>query len=328
MAIASSTPVPTLEGWVPASKLTSGTVVFNQKGEPQPILSVQHYIPSTCYEVVFDDGLTLTGDRHMSMQLQTWKWRMRYASWQKSLATSKYAKKSMKRPLVRKTAAELYKGPLIRKDGKTEYSLAIADPVQFSWIDQPVPAYVFGFWLGTRSPSGYHWAPISADMELIKKKLRKHGFFVATRKSSGGRLKMEFRPSVKDSFLFAGHDIVYDLPFTYLMGSVEQRFALLEGLEDAREAYQIKKCKKFVFSGKSWHTIRLRQSLLESLGFKTLLSHNKSRDYYQLSYAKNAKSPVYTRRFVKKVNKIAPVQCTHVETEHPMLVNEGFLAVC
>lgn len=328
MAIASSTPVPTLEGWVPASRISTSSVVFDQNGEPQPVKAVQHYVPSACYEIFFDDGLTVVGDRHLRMTLQTWKWRMRYASWQKSLATSKYAKKSMKRPLVTKTAAELYKGPLIRADGKTEYSLALSGPVQFPWVDQPVPAYVFGFWLATRTPLGKHWVPTGADLEAIRKRLRKHGFFIRTWKSSNRKMRMEFRPSIKDSFLFAGHDIAFDLPFTYLMGSAEQRKELLEGLEDGKDAHLLEKSKKFAFSGKSWHSIRLRQSLLESLGYKTLLSHVKIDDYYQLSYAKNAKSPVYTRRFIKKVNKITPVQCSHIETERPMLVNEGFLAVC
>lgn len=328
MAVSASTPVPTTEGWLPASKISTSTTVFDQTGAPQPVTGVQLYVPSACYEVHLDDGLAVTGDRHMSFQLQTVKWRMRYASWQKSLATSKYAKKSMKRPLVTKNAAELFKGPLIRADGKTEYSLATAGPAQFPWADLPVPPYVLGFWLGTRTKSGYHWVLPSMDLEQIKKRFRRHGFFIATRKSSGGRLKMEFRPSVKDSFLFANQEIPADLPFLYLLSSVEQRQELLEGLEDARDSVKLKNLKKFSFVSRSWRSIRLRQSLLESLGYKTLMTHEKNVDHYRLTYAKNAKSPVYLRRFLKKVKKVAPVQCAHIKTERPMLVGEGFLAVC
>lgn len=327
MAIESRTPVPTTEGWVLASQLRVGDLVFNPRGEPQPVRATQLYIPGECYEVSLDDGLSVIGDRHMSFKLQTRKWRQRHAKWQKSLATSKYAKKSMKRPLVVRNAKELFKGPLVRKDRTKEYSIGNCEPVQFPHADLPVPPYVFGFWFGTLSPSGYHWVPSDCDLERVKKRFRAHGFFIRTFKSSGGKEKMSFRPSVKDSFLFAGAEIPTIIPFSYLLSSPEQRAELLEGLMDSKNAKPNKRYGKHSFTEASWASIRRKQALVESLGYKTILSKREKRESYTLYFAPTSKNPVYTRRFIKKVEKIPPSQCAHIETDEPFLVGEGFLAV-
>ena len=122
MAVTSDTPVPTTEGWVRAHALTTKHVVFDVEGNPQPVKGVQLYIPAECYEASFHDGVAVRGDRHMSFELQDKTWRDRRGSWAKNRG-KKGARKSMKRPLKKKSVHELSRESLARRmaDVSTHY---------------------------------------------------------------------------------------------------------------------------------------------------------------------------------------------------------------
>jgi len=323
VAVTSDTPVPTTEGWVRAHALTTKHVVFDVEGNPQPVKGVQLYIPAECYEASFHDGVAVRGDRHMSFELQDKTWRDRRGSWAKNRG-KKGARKSMRRPLKKKSVHELSRESLAREDGRREYSLPVTSPVKYSWVDLPVPPYVVGVFLATLSPTGRHWLREKHDIKRMRARSREHGYSIVTRKHKNGDTLMEFRPPLATSFSVYGEGAPDSVPFSYMSASPEQREQLLDGFLDG---YGSKKDLVEIVEH-SWGRIRKLQGLVESLGYRSRLLKHETRGYFTLEFYKNREKPSNLYRFLSKINKITPKQCAHVLTERPFLVEEGFLAVC
>jgi replicative DNA helicase len=325
MALTADTPVPTANGWVRAADLRVGDVVFNPSGGAQPVKVVQTYIPDSCYRVQFDDGLTLEGDRRLTLKLQTKNYRDAYSKWIKNRG-KKYSKPNRSN-LAPRTMHELYKGDLRHPDGRWQYSVQNVEPLAFPWVDLPVPPYVFGIWFGSLGPTGRHYVR-TMDVEHVKKRLRQYGFTILVKKRKNGTKVLEFRPSVKDSFLFAGAEIPKNVPFYYILSAPEQRRELLEGILDSGTCNFHAKLQKHAIFDKRMDVIRRFQSLLESLGYKTVLDKRPDRAHYNLFFRKNPKNSPLARRFVRKVAKVEPKACVHVAADDQIVVGEGFIPVC
>lgn len=326
MAIAAETPVPTPNGFVLASDLKPGSYVFDSGGGIQEVLSVQSYISPDCYMVTFVDSLTLVGDRHLSMDLQTVKWRDRQAQWFAN-QSSHYAKKRFRRPLVRRNLAELYKGPIRLRD-KWEYSLQNVEPLRYPHVDLPVPPYIVGLWYGSMLPSGRH--SIDPDkFNTMQRKARAVGFnLVKERTNEYGFARMHIRPSVRESFTFAGAPIPDMLPQSYVEADLDSRLALLDGLMDAGYMRKSKSRTENYMARDSWRAIRRVQQLVEGLGMGTKLIKHPRDVKFELNFRLRNENPAKNRRAVQKIEKIGSKMCVHVETERSFVVGEGFLAVC
>lgn len=332
MAILASTPVPTANGWVQAKDLQQNDIVFDQDGQPQKILLVQEYVPRECYSVQLDDGLTIEGDSRLTLRLETRKYRNRISEYQNRPGT-KYRKK-FRRPLVERQVPELFNGPLTKPDGRLEYSVPNCLPVQYATRDLPVPPYVFGIWIASVTPLGRMWLR-DKPLNRMRSIFRRYGFSIVTRKHKNGLTLFDIRPSVRDSFLFAGIDIPKNLPNIYTDGSVEQRIELLEGLIDGGAVKRSQEGQTFVMREANYHYIRKVQGMVESLGIKTTLHTPSTYNYYTLKFITNLlfreekpRKTKHTRRFVKNVVEIDPKPCVHIETPNQILVGEGYIPVC
>ena len=320
MGLVATTPIPTLNGWRRAIDLRPGDIIFDQAGCAQPVRSVQQYIPSTCYRVAFDDGLDLEGDTHMALPLQDKTYRDNLSRWIKNRG-KKYSK-----PL-RSQQKLLQVNDLVKKEPET-WSVQVCEPVQYTWKDLPVPPYVMGIWLGSLRPSGRNLVG-EMDFEKVKKRCRQHGFFLKTSRKVTPKSVFEFRPSVKETFLFAGADIPTTLPFSYIESSPEQRQELLEGLVDSNcyiswDTHE----KKYFIHEAHYPTIRRYQALVESLGCKTMLYTPQNSKTYRLGFRLDDKNGRLKRRYIRKIKKIDPKQCVHVIADRPFLASEGFIAAC
>lgn len=332
MAILASTPIPTANGWVLARDLQQDDIVFDQDGCPQKVLLVQEYTPRACFSVELDDGLTLEGDSKLTLRLETRKYRNRVSEYQNRTAT-KY-RKQFRRPLVERQAQELHNNPLTKPDGRLEYSVPNCLPVQYATRDLPVPPYVFGIWIACVTPRGRMWLR-DKPLNRMRSIFRTYGFSIVTRKHKNGLILFDIRPSVRDSFLFAGHDIPKDLPVIYTDGSIEQRIELLKGLIDGGAIQNPKKGQTFIMREANYHYIRKVQGVVESLGIKTTLYTPSGYSYYTLKFNtsllfndEKPKKSRFTRRFVKNVVQIDPKPCIHIETPNQILVGEGYIPVC
>lgn len=326
MAIVSSTPVPTPSGFVLASDLKPGGHIFDHDGSPGRVLSVQSYISPECYEVHFDDGLTVRGDRHMSFMLQNRHYRIQRDRWFRN-RSSPFAKR-FRKSLDKRTAAELSREDLTLDRGHVKYTLQAAGPLQYPHTDLPVPPYILGLWIGSLAPSGHHWLK-NDDFNSMQKKARAVGFSLTKRRHRWGyAVEFFIRPSVRESFTFAGAPIPDVIPQSYLESDVESRLALLDGLIDARDAVESKARPGNFVINDSWLSIRRKQQLVEGLGMVSRLLKYDQKTNYALKFRMRDENHAKTRRKLRKVTKIGPQMCVHVETETGFVAGEGFISVC
>lgn len=324
MAIESKTPVPTPNGWVLASDLRPGDVIFKARGGIQTIGSVQSYIPGECYRVTFDDGTFVVGDKHARLAMQDRRWRSKQQQWFGNQG-SKFAKKKFRRPLTVKSFAEIYKEPLVDARNRKRWSVQTIAPLEYPQATLPVPPYVFGLWLGSVTETGRHWLK-DKDFNRMQIKVRQVGFTL-TKKRKGEWL-FSFRPSVRESFTYAGMMTPNMIPQSYLEADVDNRKLLLDGLFDSHDAKKVKKYKDGYSITDSWASIRRKQQLLEGLGYRTSLHNGRKNSNYTLFFKNLSQNLAMERRFVAKIEKLTPVQCVHITTDEEYVVAEGFLAVC
>ena len=290
------------------------------------ILSVQTYMPAECYEIHFDDGVSLIGDKHATFELQDRIWREVQSRWFRN-RESKFAKRGIRRPLRRMTMAKLSKEGVLDSRGRKKYSLQNTEPLQYPQTDLPVPPYVFGLWIGTRSPAGHHWLG-DTDFNLMQRKVRRVGFALTKKKAKSGLEEFFIRPGVRESFTFAGTPIPDLIPQSYLEADVDSRLALFDALVDGHDVYPTPVRGEWYSIWGDWRMIRRKQQLIESLGINTKLVKNNRDSNFQLLFRKRRENCAENRRFVKKVQKIQPKQCVHVVCEGPFVAGEGFVAVC
>jgi len=325
MALVATTEIPTITEWVRLGDLLGEDILFDQYGQPVKIRTTQHYMPTECYEVEFDDGLVVRGDKHLTLHLQDRVWRNCLTRYKNYPATKKRRKFS--RPLIEKMVSDISE---LRIGSRINYSVPNCLPLQYPARDLPVPAYIFGVWFATMSPTGRHWVR-DRPIEKMKKIFRGYGHFIKTYRHKNGDVLFDIRPSVRDSFLFAGRDIPTSIPFYYLDSNVEQRLELLQGLIDGGLIKKYKKSSLHVASDANYHLLRKVQGLVESLGIKTTLNTPNKTKSYTLKFRINGNFPINygeNRRFVTKITKIPAQPCVHVDTGTQFLVGEGFIPVC
>ena len=325
MAITANTSVPTSTSWVKAGDLLDADILFDNEGKPVDIKTIQHYTPDQCYEIEFDDGLVVQGDKHLTLHLQDRIWRNCLTRYMNYPATKK--RRGFSRPLVKLSVKDI--NPL-RIGSRLNYSVPNSLPVQYAHRDLPVPPYVFGVWFGSLTPTGKLWAR-QKPINKMQRIFRAYGFFIKTSKHKNGDTMFDIRPSIRESFLFAGLNIPQSLPFYYLDGSVAQRMELLEGLIDSGFIVRYKNSNQYAAKNANYHLMRKVQGLVESLGVKTTLHTPSNSTSYTLKFRiKDDFSVLYgtNRRFIVKITEIPPQKCVHIDTDSQFLVGEGFIPVC
>lgn len=324
MAVAAETPVPTPKGWVVASELRAGDFVFNPRGGLQQIGAVHAYIPGECYTAHFSDGLQVTGDRHLSFAFQDKTWRSHHDQWFKN-QSSKFAKKKFRRPLKVCSMGWLSTDNLVDARGRHKWSLKTTEPLEYPQVDLPVPPYILGLWLGSVTSTGRHYIG-DRDFQKMQKMVRRFGFNLTRTHTKDAQFF--FRPSVRESFTVAHAAIPDIIPQSYLEADIKSREELLEGLTDARNIKKSRTKRNTWFVYDNWRSVRRKQQLAESLGYVTRLDKKQKMSTFLLEITKNATNCEKTRRFLTKIEKIAPKQCIHIAVDGEFVVGEGFLAVC
>jgi replicative DNA helicase len=146
MAITAQTKILTLDYWKPASQLEVGDYVFDQKGNLVRVTLVQQYQGIDCYEVTFNDHLSLTGDSHLTFLTENLKYRNRLHSYK--------GRFQFRRPLRPLTAEQLSTTTLIDVRKRKTLPVPTANPLQLPHKDLPVPPFVFGLWFYGRRSTG------------------------------------------------------------------------------------------------------------------------------------------------------------------------------
>lgn len=321
MAILATKKVLTLDYWKPASKIEVGDYVFDQQGNPVKVTLVQHYYANDCYEVEFNDQLTMAGDKNLKFYVEDPKHRQRIVDYKMV--------QPFKRPLKSLSVAQLADMPLKNKRNRGTLSVQSTKPLKFPHQDLPTPPFVFGYWIANRV-KGTAMSRIPGHEDYVAQKFKDFGYKIQNR----WRV-FYVTPTIESQFM---PNVPHRIPLNYLLASVEQRIELLSGILHAKSRQYVKKYDHFKISFKNPHLLYQIQHLVESLGMKTKMYHCEIRNRYTLTFKSKLKlmeiqnSPPLkvhlARRFITKINKIQPQMCVHIETDGEdgsFAVDEGFI---
>jgi len=327
MAITATTKILTLDYWKPASKLEVGDYVFDRKGRLVKVTMAQQYQGIACYEVTFNDHLTITGDSKLTLPTENFKYRNRLQTYKGKL--------QFRRPLKPLDTQTLLATPLLDKRNRKTISVPTANPLALPHKDLPVPPFLFGFWFFARRSTG-RMAPARNTAEYVHQKFRDHGYKVRVRdKMTTGEYAFEVAPTVVSQLI---PNIPKIIPNNYLLASVEQRIDLLSGIVCAKNRQYDKQEDRFRITSVQYDTIRRIQLLVESLGCRSAIEHDETRNYYTVKFKcrikihpeQNSPPPKihYGRRYISKISTIPSQMCVHIETDGEdgtILAGEGFI---
>jgi hypothetical protein len=328
MAILSNQKVLTLDYWKPAHDLKVGDYVFDKEGNIVQIKVVQQYRATECYEVFFDDHLSVQGDHNLAFWTENTKYRFQTRIYKN--------KRQFKRPLRTMTAQELSTASLKNKYNRSAYSVPTTKPLNLPEQTLPVPPFVFGFWYFNRRSNKRLAAP-PAYAPQVYAQMQDHGYKVTEhRKLRTGGQEFSTKPKIEAHLI---PNLPFRIPNNYLLASAEQRLALLRGILHAKSKTYIKSGDRFRFSDVHYSTILQVQGLIESLGHKTTVNFDDRFNYYSIGFKSRLKlvddqrsPPIkvhHSRRYIKKVERLPEQLCVHIETngkDNSFLVGEGFIA--
>ena len=328
MAISATSSVLTANDWQYAKDIKPGDIVFNRLGQPVKVKTVQTYRSEDCYRVMFDDYLSVDGDRHLAFPTEDHAYRNRANRYRGVIKRTSV-------PKIRDVKDLLTTGLIYRKT-RLFFSVPTTEPIQLPHQPQGIPPFLYGFWFLARRPYRMMQVPVEF-FEKVMQKFKNAGYQVTETR----QLRPEFRrfrtnPSIWDQL--RGFQ-TRTLPPLYLNGSPEQRLALLQGIFCARPLKTASKEGVFMYSARKKQTITAIQYLTESLGAKTKLAYHPIRRTNDLRICRRKpfleemmeKRPVahLARRYVKSIEPIPAQLCVHIETDEKdgtFLVGEGFIS--
>jgi hypothetical protein len=324
MAILATQKVLTLDYWKSAANLQVGDYVFNQDGKLTRIKLVQPYHANDCFEVQFNDGLTMSGDKHLTFGVENKRDRIQLCEYKQV--------QKFKRDLRYYTAEYLSSNPLESKTKRKLYSIPTAKPLQLPAQDLPVPPFVFGFWFFNQRKNKRMCLPAGYE-KVILQEFKNAGYTPTVHNKLG---EFTVFPTVESHLV---PNIPTSIPNNYLLSSHEQRIELLRGILYTKSRRYNKKNDTFRFSSKFYRTILQVQYLIESLGHRINVRNDTYCKQYTLFFKSKLKltcyqqSPpfkvYYGRRYISKVIPIKPQLCVHIETDgenNAILAGEGFIA--
>lgn len=328
MAILATQRVLTHDYWKFAKDLVPGDYVFNRSGQPVKVTLVQTVQAQTCYEVLFNDYLTVSGDEKLCLPLEDRRYRYRSDGYK--------AFQPFKRPLKHKSIGDLLEEPLVDRRNRKKYSVPTTNPLQLPYQDLPVPPFVFGFWFFAKQYDGT-MVPAKGVGDFVREKFKDYGYKTRDRrKRTPERIGFSVTPTVTSHLIPL---VPTKIPENYLLSQQDQRFELLQGILCSSSAIYHEKTKTYRVYQRRRSLIYSIQYLADSLGCKTEIKQSDISGQYIL-YIKtkqqllpNKQQPTKAkhtaRRFVVSIDQIRAQQCVHIETEgqdHTILVGEGFIA--
>jgi hypothetical protein len=322
MAIIATQKVLTLDYWKFADKLEVGDYVFNKDGKIVTITKIHKYFSEECYEVIFNDHVTMQGDKHLGFLLETHHYRKQAGKYK--------GRYPFKNKLKFTKLEDLIDLSLRNNNKRLEYSVPMVEPLEFPSQSHAVPAFIFAYWFFNTK-----LIPAKEAEELIYQKFKDYGYKIYTHWKT--KLRMQLTPTIESQL---APFIPTRIPENYLMGSVEERTNFLSGVIYAKPKQYKRNEDAFVIHEKHLSTALRLQNLIESLGISCILDKN-IRGQYILSFKTNLRliewqkpkvtRKHYARRYIKAIKPIQSQMCVHIETseeDNSLVVGEGYIATC
>jgi hypothetical protein len=265
--------VLTLDWWKPAEKLEVGDYVFDKDGKVVRIKLIQQYHSNNCYEVTFNDYLTVTGNEQLGFPVEDLKYRKRLDEYKGFFKFT--------RPLKHLTISQLLELPLKSERDRLAYSVPTTKPLKLPHQTLPVPPFVFGFWFFNRKANQKLNAPSGRHDEVVEK-FKDYGYKIKLgRKRPGNRQEFTITPTIESQLV---PNIPTKITQNYLLGDTDQRVELLSGIILSKGAQYNQKTDTFHVTNQHFPTIARIQMLAESLGIKTAINHVESLNIFTVKY--------------------------------------------
>jgi replicative DNA helicase len=320
MAILATEKVLTLDYWKFAGDIKPGDILFDRHGNPVTVKLAQPYRALRCYEAQFNDGLTVAGDEHLKLPVETENFRKQVRKYQ--------GKKKFRRQPDPTPLSLLIDKPLTGRENRKEFSVATTGALQLPHIDLPVPPFVFGFWFFNRRKDGT-LKPPPEFRDVVIEKLKEYGYLPTEKE------RFTTSPTILSHLV---PDVPYKIPNNYLLASPEQRLELFSGIMHTKSRRYNPKTNRFRFTSRRKDLAQQVQYLSESLGCKTVMEYDRTKNYYTVTITTRLKlipnqnpRPIKVRqewRLISDVYEIEPQSCIHIETDgqdKSFLVGEGFI---
>ncbi len=269
--LALDTAVLTTTGWRTVGTLDPGDHVFGPDGQPVLVYGktpVKHGRP--CYRVTFDDGTSVVTDhRHSWTVFDRWR------------AGSKRHREDGFEPWRTLTTEQLLRLSLHLRDGSRKergfkrFGLPRGAAVDLPKRDLPLDPYVLGLWLGDGDARVATIAMGDEDRSELVSILNGLGFATSVYDSGSGCPVVRFDHGTRYGKSGTSQHALRDLgvlrnkhvPGDYLLGSVDQRLALLQGLMDSDGSASTR--GNCVFVNKDRGLCEAVTALVRSLGWRT-----------------------------------------------------------
>lgn len=209
-----SEPVLTPSGWIPIGNLTIGDAVTDSKGETTHVTGVFPQGNQPVFRVTFSDGSwTRAGEDHL--------WRV---------STAKERHRGAVGQVLR--TKDLVASGLVDKHGNKKWFVPLVEPARFRKKKFAVDPYLLGVILGDGNVRTSGSCALTKDTDFVEQwagRSEQHpSNGISTRHLNIPGLKK----ALKDLDLAGKRSWEKHVPREYLLGSPEQRLALLQGLLD------------------------------------------------------------------------------------------------
>lgn len=325
-AVALDEPVPTPQGFKKHGDLVPGDLVFGAGGDPVRVVArTPVFADAHCFRVTFDDGyaVTVSGEHRWDVERLTRK-----------------RKDGGGRLYRERTVVSTSEMADMDHSGGALLAVPVAPAVRHADRALPVPPYTLGAWLGDGTSANATITCAYVDIQIIEQ-IRADGHSVSERKSSNANTGLfSIDPGVRGikgtgmSSILRRMGLLGNkhIPDDYLVASVSQRRALLQGLMDTDGHCNTRGTATFVNK-----TRRLADGVFDlcaSLGLKPRFNTfpTPTGEVYFVSFQAYKKDAPFRlprkasrcrdgirkpRRFVRSVEPVpsVPVSCIQVDAD-------------
>ena len=232
MALSGDTPIPTPEGWVVLQDIEPGQVVFDERGDPCPVIAVCRRNPEPVYCVEFDDRSSLIAGQHHHWVSIRHQQRHRVRNGRNTLA-------GWATDLMPATTSDIRQYIVVR-DGTVDramHAIPLARPLRCPEAELAIDPYLLGLWLGDGSCGDARITCHRDDEPHYRRRAEAAGENWRIGSSKGDTLSCTLTrgPIPLFSSRLRDMDILRNkhIPPLYLRASLDQRLQLLQGLMDS-----------------------------------------------------------------------------------------------
>lgn len=361
-ALALDTPVPTPSGWKTMGTLKVGDSVFDETGNPCKVVKTTDIMRGhKCYCLEFFNGEQIIADAEH--QWLTNAWIDRPGAKKMNTRVSSSARQYRGSIARIRTTEEIANSLLCNRGTTHNHSITLAEPLQYTEKELPIPPYTFGAWLGDGASRNARLTNHIDDFGIVER-IRAEGvparLYPSSKKAgtetydyslSTGRESRHDGTTIQEKLKKLGVLKNKYIPDIYLQASINQRIELLRGLMDT-DGY----CSRAGQCEFTTTSEKLKDGVLEllsSLGIKAtygakISTYNgkKCGTKYRIRFYGNKEKPCFTlprkvERLKEKIKKTrasvvhivsakeiasVPVRCIQVDSKsHMYLVGRSMI---